>query len=44
MLYKCQKCKNDCSQLYSDKKKKKGICEKCYVEEREEAGETFDED
>ena len=31
--YNCQKCKKDCGQLYTDKYKKKWICEKCWEEE-----------
>lgn len=36
MSYKCQLCKKNCKQLYSNKTRKKWICVKCWEKENNE--------
>ena len=42
--YQCQKCKNDCGQVYRDNAKKKWICEVCWISEQKEMGIEVDDE
>lgn len=40
--YNCQKCKKDCTLLYSDRNRKLWICEKCWEAEADEDGDDVE--